>query len=126
MNLLKEYKGAMSYDDYINTLGEYYSLHRWHYEKFLLDEESSEIIKEYNPFKILVITEPWCGDSLAMLPIIRKIAEKNGGWEIKIILRDSNPELMDKFLTDGAKAIPVFLFLDKDTNLFFKWGPRPE
>jgi len=40
----------MSYDDYINTLGEYYSLHRLHYEKFLLDEESSEIIKEYNPF----------------------------------------------------------------------------
>ena len=32
---------------------------------------------------------------------------------------------MDKFLTKGSRAIPIFLFLDNKGDYIFHWGPRP-
>jgi hypothetical protein len=126
LNYQDEFEKGMSYDDYVGHLDEHLSLHQLHYNKFLIDEDSQSIIKSLKPYKILIITEPWCGDSLALLPIIRKISELNTQWEIKILLRDSNPDLMDHFLTHGAKGIPVFLFLNETGELKFRWGPRPQ
>jgi hypothetical protein len=120
------YDKAMSYEAYVDILGDNLDLHQLHYKKFLIDQESEVLIKSFKPYKILVITEPWCGDSLALLPIIRKIAELNGKWEIKVLLRDENPDIMDQFLTQGVRGMPMFLFLDEDGNYLFKWGPRPE
>jgi thiol-disulfide isomerase/thioredoxin len=97
-----------------------------HYKKFQVEGDDQIKIKSLKPYKILVITEPWCGDSLALLPLIRKIAEINGNWELKVLLRDSNLELMDHFLTRSVRGIPVFLFLDEEGECKFKWGPRPE
>jgi hypothetical protein len=45
---------------------------------------------------------------------------------LKLILRDSNSEVMNSYLTNGAKAIPVVIFLDDDFNELAIWGPRPE
>ncbi len=126
MNLSETYKRAMSYEDYVNSLGDYLSLHRLHYKKFTINPEFISKIQEYRPTRILVITEPWCGDSLAMLPVIRKIVETNHHWKIKILRRDANPDIIDHFLTNGAKAIPVFIFLDDRGEMLFKWGPRPK
>ena len=30
------------------------------------------------------------------------------------------------FLTNGAKSIPIVIFLDEENNVLFHWGPRPE
>ena len=59
-----------------------------------------------------------------MLPVLGKLNELAGSWSIKVALRDENPELMEKFLTNGTRAIPIFLFLDEKSNLLFTWGPR--
>ena len=126
LNLSNEFNTAISYKEYIDLLGQYLSLHQLHYNKFVVDENTARIVFGFRSLKILVITEPWCCDSLALLPIIRKLAEINGRWEIKVHLRDSNPDLMNKFLTNGARAIPIFLFLDHQGDVLFKWGPRPK
>jgi len=126
LNLTSEYELAMSYTAYIEQLGNNLGLHELHYKKFSIDENISAKISGYRKVRILAITEPWCGDSLAMMPIMRKIAEKNGQWEIKILLRDENPELMNQFLTNGVRGIPVFLFLDENGEFLFRWGPRPD
>ncbi len=124
--MLSEFNDAMSYQTYVNQLGDYVTLHRLHYNKFTISEDVISQIDQFSEVKILVITEPWCGDSLALLPIIRKMAEINGQWEIKILLRDKNIVLMDKFLSNGARAIPIFLFLNMSGELLFRWGPRPK
>jgi hypothetical protein len=125
VNLTVEYEKAMPYEEYVNILGEHLKLHQLHYKKFTIDEDTSDIIKTFRSYKILLITESWCGDSLALLPIIRKISEINGHWDIRVLLRDSNLELMDQFLTHGVRGMPMFLFLNEDGELLFKWGPRP-
>jgi thiol-disulfide isomerase/thioredoxin len=101
------------------------SLHELHYKKFSIDRKSRDKIVHFQGCKILVLTEPWCGDSLALLPIIKKISEENGQWEIRVLLRDSNLKIMDQFLTRGVRGIPMFLFLDEKGDLLFNWGPRP-
>ena len=80
-----------------------------HYNKFDIDADTANQISKFRPVRILVITEPWCSDSFALLPVIKKIAECNNRWELKVLLRDENLELMKKILTDGARAIPAGL-----------------
>ena len=124
MNLAAYYDRAISYNEYLNLLGENQSLHQLHYRKFEPDSEQLEKIRQIGSVRVLVITEPWCADSLAMLPVLGKLNELAGTWSIKVALRDENPDLMAKFLTNGARAIPKFLFLDEKGNLLFTWGPR--
>jgi hypothetical protein len=75
----------------------------------------------------LVITEGWCGDAAQNIPVIEKIAEANRGIETRYLLRDENPELMDRFLTNGSRSIPKLIAIDRKTlEILGTWGPRPE
>ncbi len=74
----------------------------------------------------LVISEGWCGDAAQILPIIKLMAEASENIELKIVLRDEHEDLINQFLTNGAKSIPKLLLLDENVNLINHWGPRPE
>ena len=125
MNLTFYFNKALEYDNYIKLLGENSSLHKFHYKNFSVQKQDTDMLEKLQDVNILVISEPWCGDSFALLPIVKKISEANINWKLKVILRDENPELIDRFLTNGGRAIPVFLFLNREFEYIFKWGPRP-
>ena len=75
----------------------------------------------------LVITEGWCGDAAQQVPFFQKMTEYNDNIELKLILRDENPDIMDMFLTNGSKSIPKVIFIDEETNeVLADWGPRPK
>ena len=131
MNFTHYYEKAIEFLDYEKLLDDKliynkFSLHNLHYKNFNLNQNDFSRIANLSATNILVITEPWCGDSVAILPVFKKIADANSNWNLKLILRDKNLDLMEKFLTNGNKAIPIFLFLDNKYNLVFNWGPRPE
>ncbi len=126
MNLIKYFEKGIEISTFEDKLGDNKRIHELHYKKFNPDTAEQSAIKNLLPMKIVVITEPWCGDSLASLPVLKKMGEINGKWEIKILHRDENIDLIDQFLTNGGRAIPIFLFLDDDGNLISKWGPRIE
>jgi len=91
-----------------------------------LSEETIKELKEINEAQTwLLITEGWCGDAAQNTPIINKMAEVNENIHLKIALRDENLDLMDLFLTNGGRAIPKLIALDKDNNVINTWGPRP-
>ncbi len=74
----------------------------------------------------VVLTESWCGDAAAALPVMAKVAEASPALELKILLRDENPQLMDSFLTSGSRSIPKLILLDRKSNeILGDWGPRP-
>jgi hypothetical protein len=75
--------------------------------------------------KLLVIAEDWCGDASNTVPIVAKFAESVPGLELRIILRDTNPEVMDQYLTNGARSIPIVIVLDEEFQELGHWGPRP-
>src|SRR5687767_14394946 len=62
---------------------------------------------------VLVITEDWCGDALTNFPVLAKMVEGLPNVEMRVFLRDRNPDLMDQYLNRGIfKSIPVFVFFD--------------
>jgi hypothetical protein len=93
-------------------------------------EPVGDLINEIGSIELkqlwMVITENWCGDSAQNLPYIAKIASLNKNIELKIILRDSNPHIMDKYLTNDTKSIPILVSFDAEGNELFKWGARPK
>lgn len=74
----------------------------------------------------IVITEGWCGDSAQNLPVLAKIAKVNPLIELQIIERDENLDIMDLYLTNGTRSIPVLISFDENGNEIFRWGPRPK
>ncbi|WP_285008378.1 thioredoxin family protein [Pedobacter faecalis] len=77
------------------------------------------------PQNWIVITEPWCGDASHLVPFIHKLSELNPLISIDYQLRDSEPFLIEQYLTNGGKAIPKFIIRDESDADLMNWGPRP-
>jgi hypothetical protein len=77
------------------------------------------------PFKILAIVEAWCGDVYRETPTVARIAEATG-MELRVFLRDENPDIMDEFLSNDGKsrAIPVFVFYTADMQYLTHFTER--
>ncbi len=74
----------------------------------------------------LVLTEHWCGDASQSLPALNAIsALSDGKIEMKLIYRDQHDELMNTYLTNGARSIPKLIQLDENFRVSGIWGPRP-
>lgn len=74
----------------------------------------------------LVLVESWCGDVAQNLPVLARVAELSEHIDLRIILRDENPDIMNAFLTNGGRAIPKLVILDAHTlEEMGTWGPRP-
>ncbi|MEK4427190.1 thioredoxin family protein [Solibacillus sp. FSL K6-1523] len=94
------------------------------YESFEVAQEDAfiENLKNAN-VHILAITEDWCGDAMLNNPIIRKVAEA-ANVEIRTALRDADTDLIDRYLTNGGRAIPIYIILNEMGEVLGKWGPR--
>ena len=78
------------------------------------------------PHTLLVISEGWCGDAAQIVPVINKIAEESDKLDLKIVLRDDNDQLMNEYLTNGARSIPKLVLIENNTGIARgSWGPRP-
>ena len=94
-------------------------------KKFQLLDSEAAFFKEFRMQQIwLVITESWCGDAAQTLPILNKLAEASENIELRIILRDEHPEVMDEFLTNGTRSIPKLIILNSELDVMASWGPR--
>jgi hypothetical protein len=76
-----------------------------------------QMLARLNPGHVLVITEDWCGTSLAYVPRVAKLVQAHPEIELRFFLRDENPDVMDQYLKRGLyRAIPVFAFFDAEMN----------
>jgi hypothetical protein len=101
-------------------------MRKWEKKLEILPSIKAEIEKISESQIWLTITEGWCGDAAQIVPVIEKLATLNPNIEHKIILRDDNTSIIDHFLTNGGRAIPMTIVLDKKTlNVLSNWGPRP-
>lgn len=90
------------------------------------DELENRMLSIDTPLTWLTLTEGWCGDAAQIIPVIEKLANANPLIDHKLILRDENLELMDRFLTNGTRSIPKTIILETETKkVLAVWGPRP-
>ncbi len=92
------------------------------------DEETTNLVSNFDK-KVtwLVLTESWCGDASPSMPVMHKMAELNPNITLKVVLRDEHPDLMNRFLTNGAMSIPKLIAIDdKNQEVVRTWGPRSQ
>jgi hypothetical protein len=75
--------------------------------------------------RLLVIAEDWCGDASSTIPLVAKLVDQVPGLELRVLRRDEYPEVMDRYLTNGSRSIPIVIALDEQFRELGHWGPRP-
>lgn len=94
---------------------------------YQISDELKNLVKSIDRKQLwVVITEDWCGDSAQNLPYLVLIAAENPKITFRILLRDTNPDIMDQYLTNGTRSIPMLIAFDYEGNELFRWGPRPK
>jgi thioredoxin family protein len=78
-----------------------------------------------NDRKLLVIAEDWCGDASNTIPILARLVSQTTGLELRVLMRDRYPDVMDQYLTNGSRSIPIVIVLDHAFEEVGHWGPRP-
>jgi hypothetical protein len=90
-------------------------------------EDQAALARMGKKLKVMVITEDWCGDALYNVPVLFKLVEGNPDVEVRVFLRDKNPDLMDQYLNKGQfRSIPVFAFLDEGMHEVARLLERPQ
>ncbi|MFL5807468.1 MAG: SelT/SelW/SelH family protein [Roseiflexaceae bacterium] len=78
------------------------------------------------PLHVLALAEDWCGDVIANLPVLGRLAAERDTLDIRVFLRDQNADIMDQYLNGGQhRSIPVFVFFDAAFNELGHWIERP-
>lgn len=92
-----------------------------------LSEEMISVVSTINGKQNwIVITEPWCGDAAHIVPFIEMIAQKNDNISVHYELRDSEPNRIEYYLTNGkSKSIPKLIIQNEHGEDLAVWGPRP-
>ncbi len=84
-----------------------------------------EALKKGPKLHVLVLTEDWCGDALANVPIIGRLAKETGRFDVRVFLRDQNDDLMAQYMNGEFKSIPVVAFFDESFREVGRWIERP-
>jgi hypothetical protein len=88
-------------------------------------EWASAAVPAGTRLKLLAIAEDWCGDASNTVPILARFASQVPGLELRVIMRDRYPEVMDRYLTNGSRSIPIVVVLNELNEEVGHWGPRP-
>lgn len=124
-------EGKSSGNDQSEALTKYSELNKTRMNRL---DKTMEIIPEYaeqlrqlkGNYIWLVIAEGWCGDAAQIVPVIHKMALQTPAIDLKLVFRDENEDLMNLFLTKGAKGIPKLIVIDKNSlDVLGDFGPRP-
>ena len=90
------------------------------------DEVRAAMMSITSPQTWVCITEDWCGDSSQTEGIVAAIAALNPQITYRVLDRDTHPDAMDMYLTNGSRSIPIVVCFDEHGSQRWVWGPRPD
>lgn len=100
-------------------------MNRWFKTGKISEELRATLQRIDKPQEWVVITEPWCGDAAHNIPFIEMMASLNPLISIRYELRDTEPFMINQYLTHGTKSIPKLVIRDAEGKDLAIWGPRP-
>jgi hypothetical protein len=119
------WRTAQSYHDFVAASTKHCGLWVGVHKFARLPEWSNGLDLGATPRRLLVLAEDWCGDASNTIPVLAKLVEQVPGLELRVLRRDEHPEVMDQYLTNGSRSIPIVIALDADFRELGHWGPRP-
>jgi len=116
---------GMTWKDYVAQMGDTRARTEDNSAKSVLTEEERKVFSGVSHVRhVLMLAENWCGDVHRNSPLIAHICEAMPNCDLRVFLRDQNPDLRDALLNNGYQSIPVVVFFDKDWNEVGRWIER--
>jgi len=122
MNLNDWFERGISTDKYTEALDKHRESFFHIYENFKVPEADKEKLQSKSNLRAIALAEVWCGHCMLDIPILLRMLEA-ANIPIRFLPRDSHLELMDNYLTNNKRYIPIFIFIDEEGNEVSKWGP---
>jgi hypothetical protein len=123
---MDEWEAGIGWEEYLAGVMKHEDLWHHHWENATVPEGIAARLADLpGPRRVLVLTEDWCGDAVRSVPVIVKALLEAERVEVRLIDIGHHPDLIDRHLTKGAKAIPVAIAADGEGNEIGWWGPRP-
>jgi thioredoxin family protein len=118
---------GFTYDDYKKAMTRNLDRVEANEGRVTLDPEAVRFFKSLpEAINVVVLAEDWCGDVIANLPILGRLAKEVGKLNVRIFYRDQNVDLITHWLNQGKyQSIPVVAFFDKDFRELGHWIERP-
>jgi thiol-disulfide isomerase/thioredoxin len=123
----ERFNEGLTYQQYMDQITQNKDRFVENYDKAQLKPDDVAAFKNLpEPLNVLVIAEDWCGDVVAGLPVLARLAEAAGTLNVRIFLRDQNEDLINQYLKDGQfKSIPVVVFFDQQMHELGHFIERP-
>ena len=117
---------ALGYPQFVAESGEHRELWEGIYRLARIPQWALDEVRPYSGRRhLLVLAEDWCGDAFNTIPVLARLTDLSGHIDLKVLRRDDNPEVMDRYLTSGSRSIPIVIVLDEEFREIGHWGPRP-
>lgn len=123
MSLNQAFEKGLTPETYMETLTDHKDGFHQIKQNFSVSQDDPFInqLKE-KKIRALVLAEPWCGHCMLNIPLLLNVAEASG-MDVRFLLRDDNLDIMDQYLTNEKRIIPIFVFIDESGQEVAKWGP---
>ena len=126
LNFEELWDDADTYDQFAGAAEKNRGLWEGVYSKAEIPEWAIERLRGFGAnLRLLIIAEDWCGDAANTVPVLAKLGVDVENVDARIIKRDEHPDVMDRYLTNGARSIPIAIVLDEEWKELGHWGPRP-
>jgi len=126
MSLNNWFDKGLEPEEYMSHLDKHKDGFNQIYNNFQLpaDEDFFNTVKEKN-LRVVALAEVWCGHCMLDIPVLLHMCDKME-MPVKFLPRDENLELMDQYLTNGNRVIPIFIFINEAGEEVGKWGPMAD
>ncbi len=122
----KRFASGLTWQDYLAQMGDHRARTEEIYHRATLTDDERQFFSQLTqPRYGLMLAENWCGDVHRNAPMLARIAEALPTFEMCVLLRDQNLDLMDCFLNNGYRSIPLMVYFDQDWNVIGHWIERP-
>jgi thioredoxin family protein len=116
---------AVPWPAYLEPGMEQYALWKGVYDHAIVPGWALEQFMRGPARRLLVIAADWCGDAANTVPVLARLADLIPALELRILEREKYPAVMNRYLTNGTRSIPIAIALDADFGELGHWGPRP-
>ena len=125
----QRFDSGMTYEQWLDAMTQNKERFLANYQAATLGPADVTAFKSLpQPLNVLVLAEDWCGDVIANLPILARLAHAvDGKLNLRIFKRDENLDIMDQHLYQGKfRSIPAVIFFDQEMNELGCWWERPQ
>lgn len=126
LNFERLWDEALSYEEFVAAATTHQALWTGIYRTAQVPAWAVDAVPAGAIRNFIAIAEDWCGDASNTVPVVAKWVHQVEGLSLKILRRDEHPEVMDRYLTNGSRSIPIIVALDAGLAELGHWGPRPE